>query len=212
MHVANALFETMLSTPSGVVFTVDEYSETWRRVETPDKRVRLVIPELLDELRSLFTSEPSRDDAFPFVLAAGERRSSTANTLYRDPEWRRGRDRDGALRISPGDAARLGLEDGDAARVTTKRGTAVAVVEVSDNLQDGHASLPNGTGPAYAGGAPAGIAPNELTASEDKDWLARHGTSTYGLGSRRSERRFVVSTRPGWRFAVPPVKLTPCAS
>ena len=172
MHVANVLFETMLATPSGVVFTVDEYSETWRRVETPDKRVRLVIPELLDELRSLYTSEPSRDDAFPFVLAAGERRSSTANTLYRDPEWRRGRDRDGALRISPGDAARLGLADGDAARVTTKRGTAVAVVEVSDTLQNGHASLPNGTGLSYAGESPAGIAPNELTASEDKDWLA----------------------------------------
>ncbi|MCO4770292.1 MAG: molybdopterin-dependent oxidoreductase [Deltaproteobacteria bacterium] len=170
--VANALFEKMLADPAGVVFSVDDYDETWRRVETPDQRVRLVIPELLPELRTLFETEPSKDDAYPFVLAAGERRSSTANTLYRDPEWRRGRDHEGALRVSPGDAARLGLEDGAQARVTTKRGSALAVVEVSDTLRDGHASLPNGTGLSYAGAPAAGVAPNELTASEDKDWLA----------------------------------------
>ncbi len=170
--VANSLFDAMLTSPTGVVFSVDDYEETWGRVETPDKRVHLVVPELVPELRTLFESEPKTDDAYPFVLAAGERRSSTANTLYRDPEWRRGRDRDGALRVSPGDAARLGLSDGDSARVTTKRGSAVAVVEVSDTLQDGHASLPNGTGLSYAGAPAAGVAPNELTSSEDKDWLA----------------------------------------
>ncbi len=172
LAVADALFEAMLANPSGIVFTVDPYEETWRRVETEDGRFRLVVPELLDELRSLRDTAPTRDDAFPFVLAAGERRSSTANTLYRDPEWRRGRDQEGALRISPGDASRLGLSDGDSARVTTKRGSAIATVSVTDTLQDGHASLPNGTGISYAGSDPHGVAPNELTSSEDKDWLA----------------------------------------
>ena len=38
---------------SGVVFTVDGYEETWRRVETPDGRVHLAIPELLAELAAL---------------------------------------------------------------------------------------------------------------------------------------------------------------
>jgi len=170
--MADALFDAMLANPSGVVFTIDPYEESWKRIETEDGRFRLVVPELLDELRSLRDTSPRTDDAFPFVLAAGERRSSTANTLYRDPEWRRGRDSDGALRLSPGDAARLGLSDGDAARITTKRGTAVATVSVTDTLQDGHASLPNGTGVSYGGSAPHGVAPNELTSSEDKDWLA----------------------------------------
>ncbi len=62
-----------------------------------------------------------RDDAFPLVLSAGERRSSTANTIYRDPSWRKN-DQQGALRVSPADAERLGLAAGDRARVTTKRG------------------------------------------------------------------------------------------
>jgi hypothetical protein len=33
------------------------------------------------------TDEP-RDDAFPFVLSAGEHRSFTANTIIRAPSWR----------------------------------------------------------------------------------------------------------------------------
>jgi anaerobic selenocysteine-containing dehydrogenase len=170
--VGNALFDALLKSPTGVVFTVDEPAETLKRIETPDGRVQLVIPELLGELRSLFEGEPTSDEAWPFVLAAGERRSSTANTLYRDPEWRRGRDRSAALRLSPSDAERLGLADGDEARVTTKRGTATATVELSDTLRPGHASLPNGAGLTYAGAPADGVAPNELTSSADKDWLA----------------------------------------
>ena len=78
--------------------------------------------------------------------------------------------------MSPDDAARLGIADGGRARVTTKRGSAVAMVEVTDTLQPGHVSLPNGLGLAYPDadgrGAVHGVAPNELTASEDRDWLA----------------------------------------
>ena len=61
-------------------------------------------------------------------------------------------------------------------RITTKRGTAEATVEVNDCMQAGHVSLPNGLGLSYpdADGRSVvhGIAPNELTASEDRDWLA----------------------------------------
>lgn len=169
--VGNALFQALLETPTGVVFTHDDPEETWARVEWPDAKVHLVVPELVPELKSLFDAPPPDDDAFPFVLAAGERRSSTANTLYRDPAWRRGKDIDAALRLAPADAERLGLRDGDSARITTKRGSAVAPVEITDTLRPGHATLPNGVGLAY-GGQVHGVAPNELTASEDKDWLA----------------------------------------
>ena len=112
-------------------------------------------------------------DAFPFVLSAGERRSSTANTIYRDPSWRKN-DQQGALRVSPADAERFGLDAGERARVTTKRGSAVAVVEVTDVMRDGHISLPNGLGLGRNGdGSDAvGVAPNELTSSDDRDWFA----------------------------------------
>jgi anaerobic selenocysteine-containing dehydrogenase len=171
-----ALFEKIFTSRDGVVFSVDDYDETWRRVETADGKVRLAVPELLGELASLRdeVTQP-RDPAFPFVLAAGERRTSTANTIFRDPEWRR-KDGDGALRISAEDAARIGVTNGGLARVTTKRGSVVATVEVTETLQAGHVTLPNGLGLSYPdeNGDPRvrGVAPNELTASEDRDWLA----------------------------------------
>lgn len=170
------LFEAMLTRRSGVVFTVDEYDESWRRLETRDKKIALHIPELCAELAALEHEDPRRSDTeFPFVLAAGERRTSTANTNLRDPAWRK-KDREGALRMSPADAARLGISDGGRARITTRRGTAITVVEITDTLQAGHVTLPNGLGVDYPdeAGQPRlhGIAPNELTASADRDWLA----------------------------------------
>ena len=62
------------------------------------------------------------------------------------------------------------------ARLTTRRGSVEVLVEVSDRMQTGHLSLPNGLGLDFPGidGAigTAGVAPNELTRSEDRDWLA----------------------------------------
>jgi formate dehydrogenase len=176
LEQGEALFEAILARRSGVVFSVDPPEESWRRVETDDGRVRLAIPELLDELRGLRAEDPAAGDpAFPFVLSAGERRTSTANTIFRDPAWRR-KDGAGALRMSPADAARLGVGDGGRVRVTTKRGSVEALVEVTDTLLPGHVTLPNGQGLAYPDAAGRdvvhGVAPNELTASEDRDWLA----------------------------------------
>jgi anaerobic selenocysteine-containing dehydrogenase len=169
------LFEAILERESGLVFTLDDYDETWKRVANPDRKVTLSIPALLEELDGLEDEPEVRDAAFPFVLSAGERRAHTANTIYRDPAWRK-TDADGALRIHPGDAERLGIGDGGRARLTTKRGSVETVVEVTDTLQPGYVTLPNGLGLAYPGEdgneRVRGVAPNELTASEDRDWLA----------------------------------------
>ena len=169
------LFDAMLAGRSGITFTVDPYEETWARVETADKRIRLAVPEMLEELGKLAAEDPAaRDPELPFVLAAGERRSFTANTIFRDPAWRK-KDADGALRMNPADAARLGIADGGRARITTRRASLVATVEITDTLQPGHATLPNGLGlevTTESGASVRGVAPNELTASEDRDWLA----------------------------------------
>ena len=183
-QLGEALFEHILANPSGIIFSSDDYDETMKRLLTPDGKVNLVIPALLDEFDGL-AGEPApidADDAFPFVLAAGERRSSTANTIYRDPSWRKS-DKHGALRLSPADADRLGLADGDRAKVTTKRGDGVAVVEVTDTLRAGHASLPNGFG---LGPDSVGVAPNELTSTDDRDWFA--GTPFHKHVRARIER------------------------
>src|SRR5829696_4249858 len=179
-----------LAAPSGVVFSVDEPAASWSRVRTDDGLVHLAIDELLEELDGLSSGEaPRRDPAFPFVLSAGERRSFTANTILRDPVWRK-RDAAGALRIAPDDAARLGVAVGDAVRVTTKRGSAVAVAELDDAMQSGHVALPNGLGLDFPGEdgtlAVTGIAPNDLTSSEDRDWVA--GTPWHKHVPARVER------------------------
>jgi anaerobic selenocysteine-containing dehydrogenase len=173
---AEKLFDAILENPSGIIFAVDEYEDGWARVSTPDGKIHASIPELLEELGTLDEQEPgTQDRKYPFVLSAGERRSFTANTIFRGPEWRK-KDAQGHLRINPDDAGSLGIADGDRVRLSTKRGSVEVAVELSEMMQPGHVSLPNGLGVEYGVGSgaleQAGVAPNELTSTEDRDWLA----------------------------------------
>lgn len=174
-EAADALFDAMLASRSAITFSVDEWEESFARVTTPNRRIQLAIPELFDELDGL-AGEPERvNSEFPLILSAGERRSFTANTIIRNPEWRK-KDRAGALRMHPDDAKRAGVEDGGRVRLSTRRGSAEVSVEVSDRMQPGHVSLPNGLGLDFpdANGerVATGVSPNELTRSEDRDWVA----------------------------------------
>jgi anaerobic selenocysteine-containing dehydrogenase len=78
--------------------------------------------------------------------------------------------------MNPEDAKRVGVADGAHVRLSTQRGSAEVPVELSDRMQPGHVSLPNGLGLDFpdASGAPVptGVAPNDLTRGEDRDWLA----------------------------------------
>ena len=134
------------------------------------------------------------NERLPIVLSVGERRSFTANDIFRHP-GRRKRDPDGALRVSAADASRIGLVDGGRARVTTARGSAEATVEVSDAKLAGHASLPNGLGLDYTDEngetVVPGVAPNSLTSSEWRDDFA--GTPWHKHVPARIEP---VGTRP----------------
>jgi anaerobic selenocysteine-containing dehydrogenase len=168
-----ALFDAILSGRSGITFTLDDYEDAWAYVAHPDKRIALEIPELLEEIREL-SAGPTRytTDELPLVLSAGERRANTANTIIRDPAWRK-RDAGGALRISPADAERLGLHTGGRARIVTAAGSAETLVEITDAMQPGHVSLPNGQGVDYPDehGEPVltGVPANELTSLQWRD-------------------------------------------
>jgi anaerobic selenocysteine-containing dehydrogenase len=131
---------------------------------------------MLAELREIDSGPVVRTtDRFPIVLSVGERRSFTANDIFRDPGWRK-QDADGRLRVSTEDAARLGLVDGRRAVIATSRGSAEAVVEVSEAMQAGHASLPNGFGLRHTDPdgqtVVTGVAPNSLTSSDWRDEFA----------------------------------------
>ena len=173
---ANKLFQAMLDEQSGLVFSVDEADASFKRNRLPGGMVNLAVPEMLDKLKALTDFEAAETSAeFPMVLAAGERRSYTANTVIRDPAWIKSNNAL-TLSINPDDAANLGINDGGTARLTTARDTVEVVVEVDKRMQSGHISLPNGFGLSYPNAqgkqVVTGISPNELTAVEDRDDFA----------------------------------------
>ena len=170
LEAGENLFRAILAGRSGVVTTDDTDDETWRRVG--DRRIQLDIPELLAEVERLAErAAPVIDDEWPFVLSAGERRAFTANTIIRDPAWRK-RDAQGALRVSERDAERLGVTAGSMVRLSTQRGSVDVAVEPNPRMRPGHISLPNGMGLNSDETAAAGIAPNELTTSDHRDELS----------------------------------------
>jgi anaerobic selenocysteine-containing dehydrogenase len=145
-------------------------------VKHKDRKIRLVVPQLLDWLRSLDPTQEENDPNYPFILVAGQRRSYNANQIFRNPAWRKD-DPDGALRIHPDDIAALGAVAGGWMAVETHTGRLVARVEADDSLRRGVVALPHGYGQAYPpDGAGkrlvAGPRINIITSSEDCDPIA----------------------------------------
>ncbi|MFC9892226.1 molybdopterin-dependent oxidoreductase [Nocardia sp. NPDC127579] len=166
------LFEAILSGKHGIVITEDDFEVTWSRLR--GNKIQLHLADLLEVVATL--PEPAAEPGeWPFVLSAGERRAFTANTIVRDPAWRK-RDSTGTLRMSSTDAARLGLNPGDLVRVTTRRGSTQVPVEPTDRMRPGHLALPNGFGLTVTdptgGAVTTGAAPNELTEFDSRDeWV-----------------------------------------
>ncbi len=174
MALGEALFDAMLSSPSGMVVSSEGWESVWARV--PGGQIELALPELLAEAETLPHTVPEEtSQAYPLLLAAGERRSFTANTIIRDPAWRR-KDGEGALRMHPEDAARINLGERSQARVISASGSAEVTVTLDERMYRGQVSLPNGMGLSYAyvdgTQRTVGAAPNELTSTDLRDAYA----------------------------------------
>ena len=175
LAAGNKLFDAILSKPSGVIYSISEYADSWRAVRLPDHKINLHIDEMLTELALLDTKRPQPDGDYPFVLSAGERRSETSNTSIRDSSWYR-RDTFSTLRMHPADAEKIGCKEGGWVRMTSRRGSAEALVELGEDLQPGHVSLPNGHGLDYTEvdgmTVRKGVSLNELTDTASRDPFA----------------------------------------
>ena len=185
--LGEALFRSILDSDTAVPISTHEHDEVWELVRHPDRRIHLAMPEMLGELEALADEPAERPEAaeFPFVLAAGERRSYNANQIYRDPAWRRS-DREGALRIHPEDADRLGLADGQRVVCESAAGAVEARLAHDDSMLPGSLSLPHGYGQEY----PDPEAPEDAAADRAAD-------------QRADQRRPV---RPVGQDAVPQVR------
>ncbi|MYB29260.1 MAG: molybdopterin-dependent oxidoreductase [Acidimicrobiaceae bacterium] len=174
--LGDALFDRVIGSDDGVVFTSHLHEQAWDLLGSADHKIHANIPQLVEMLRAMPDAPAGHTTAeFPLVLSAGERRSSTANTIFRDPGWRKA-DREGALAVSSADAAAHGLVDGDRVRLLTAAGSAEPIVRVDDAMQPGHISLPNGLGLDYPDEDGehfrSGVAPNELTSLGWQDEIA----------------------------------------
>ena len=70
----------------GIVLHRGKISE----MKTGEGKITLDIPELIEFVEALSPGDiPGNDPEWPFVFSAGERRSFTANTIIRDPQWRK---------------------------------------------------------------------------------------------------------------------------
>jgi anaerobic selenocysteine-containing dehydrogenase len=158
-----------------MIFAVSQYADSWNAVKLPEHKINLNIKEMLEELATIDSKLPPHRTDYPFILSAGERRPDTSNTSIRNPEWMKKGDF-GVLRIHPQDAAPLGCNEGDWIELRTPRGKAQAPIEITDELQPGHVSLPNGHGLDYHGAdgtvSRRGVSLNELTNTADRDPFA----------------------------------------
>jgi len=169
------LFERVLSSRSGLVFTAHEYADIWSLVKHGDGKIHLAIPALLEWLRELDPAAEQPDPSYPFTLVAGQRRMHNANQIFRTPAWRK-TDLDGALRIHPDDLAALGGTDHGWVAVETRTGRIVARAEIDASMRRGLVALPHGYGQAYPDShgnrVVNGPRLNIITAHDDRDPIA----------------------------------------
>jgi len=147
-QLAERLFERIMNSHSGTLLSEHKYEDTWSFIRHADGKVHLQVPEMLGALRALRDQQHNERNDYPLVLVAGERRAYNANTLYRNPQWRKS-DPAGALRIHPRDAEQFHLGDGDQATCESERGSVTVQIKVCDTMRQGVVSLPHGYGLDY---------------------------------------------------------------
>ena len=168
-EIGTELFRRILAHPEGVeIARLSEATNLEDHVGFDDGRIRLAPQPMLDEIQRAVATPPRHDPDYPFVLAAGLRTRWTANTIQRDPVWRKGRGPHCALNLSPADARELGVGNGDRVRVSTRRGEVTLPAQIDPKLLVGHLWMPNGFGMVHDG-VLDGANQNELTDAGDRD-------------------------------------------
>lgn len=168
------LFKALTEQHSGTIISVSKHEETFEKVPLPDKKLNLVIGDLLRDLDELDTFEPlvKQPDGFEFVLVAGSRRAYTANCIMRDPDWIKGKGQV-ELTMHPDDAELLGVESLEHVLLETEFGKVDVAVAFDDRMARGSVSLPNGQGMDFVDEEGNVLKPgvwiNKLTSGQHRD-------------------------------------------
>lgn len=176
--------------PHGVV--LHEYQPLGRLesvIATHDHKIPLTDPRILSEL-SRVEAEPVDRPGYPLRLV-GMREMRSHNSWMHNTERLMPPSRTLTLRISPADAASVGLAEGDQARVTSSTGSVRVPVTVTADMTDGTVALPHGWG--HQGGwqranAAGGVSSNLLASSRPEDLEKLAGMSVLNGIPVRVER------------------------
>lgn len=171
--IAEELWQRILTQPEGVeIARLADYDNLDEHIGYKDGRIRLAPAEMLTEIHRALAAPPLTSAEYPMTLAAGLRTRWTANTIQRDPSWRKGKGPHCPVALSSDDATRLGVKGGDAVVLSTRTGQVTLPAKVDKRLLVGHVSVPNGFGMQYDGADGThvdGVNLNELTAADDRD-------------------------------------------
>ncbi|MCG8609130.1 MAG: molybdopterin-dependent oxidoreductase, partial [Pseudomonadales bacterium] len=175
-RLGELVFSQLLAHPEGVIVG---YLDDDRNFETycsyRDGKARMFQADFVQDIKTrLSKMKPEQDTQYPLILNGGMRTGWSANTIVRDPSWRKGKGPHAALLISKEDAESLGVEKGAMVRLSTHRGSIILPSKIDTHSRPGHVHVPNifdlrypdaESGELQATGIPI----NELTDAQDRD-------------------------------------------
>ncbi len=142
------IFQKLLDHPEGVELCRVDPEANWDQIRTPDKKAVLHPPELLGMFRDLTIPEDTdfrNNPEWPFILQTGERTDYNANTIHRDPSWRK-KQRNSYLRMHKTVAEELCVTDGETVRLITEQARVLVPALVTEDIYPGNLSMPHGYG------------------------------------------------------------------
>jgi anaerobic selenocysteine-containing dehydrogenase len=152
--------------------------KNWEQVRTPDGKAVLDPPEILGLFRNVSIPEDTdfrKNPMYPLILQTGERTDYNANTVQRDPSWRK-KQPTSYLRMHESLAANLGVADGEYVRLITEYAEVMVPAMVTDDIYPGNVSMPHGYGLLWENEKtgrlePIGINAQELVSAAHRDPL-----------------------------------------
>ena len=177
-NAAEEVFQKLVEHPEGVLLCKMDAEKNWEQVQTADKKAVLDPPEILDMFRKVRIPKDTdfrRNQQFPFILQTGERTDYNANTVHRDPTWRK-KQPTSYLRMHAALAAELGVADGETVRLITEYAEALVPAMVTDDIYPGNLSMPHGYGLLWENEKtgklePVGTNVQELVSAKHRDPL-----------------------------------------
>jgi anaerobic selenocysteine-containing dehydrogenase len=170
-----------------------------RALHTPNKRIDLAQPSILDDLARLRSSLVASDNDDQLLLIGRRHLRSNNSWMHNSARLVKGKPRHQLL-MNPADLAGRSLTDGELVEVTSAAGSLTVEVAESNDMMPGVVSLPHGFGHGLPGvrlgvaGQVAGASVNDVTDDAETDAVGgtavlngvpvrvRRPTATGGLG------------------------------